>query len=306
MPCYHPIQGWRSKKVNESGKRSIVFNPREGYLDMPVTIPCGQCIGCRLEKSRQWAMRIMLEASLYEDNCFITLTYDEVNLPDPPSLQLEDFQLFMKRLRKQYGSGIRFFHCGEYGEQGGRPHYHAILLNFDFPDKQPMKLLDYGKDKNKLYTSESLERIWPYGHSSIGSVTFQSAGYVARYVTKKITGTLADEHYQRIDYLTGEVVHLKPEYSTMSRRPGIGKPWYDRYKSDVFPSDYLVVNGRKVKPPKFFETLLELDDEKALKAIKGRRIESAKTRLADSTPERLEVREIVKEAQIKNLKRNKL
>jgi hypothetical protein len=283
-----------------------VFNPREGYLDMPVTIPCGKCIGCRLEKSRQWAMRIMLEASMYEENCFITLTYDDRNLPDPPSLQLEDFQNFMKRLRKQFGAGIRFFHCGEYGEENGRPHYHAILMNFDFSDKQPLRLLDYGKDKQKIYTSESLERLWPYGYSSIGSVTFESAAYVARYVTKKITGALADEHYQRIDYATGEVVYLKPEYSTMSRRPGIGKPWYDKFKSDVWPSDYLIVNGRKVKPPKFFEKLLELDDEKALKAIQGKRIESAKTRAADSTPERLEVREIVKEAQIKNLKRNKL
>lgn len=307
MPCYHPIKGYRSRKINpETGKRSVVFNVREGYADMPVDVPCGQCIGCRLEKSRQWAMRIMLEASLYENNCFITLTYDDENLPDPPTLVLDDWQRFMKRLRKEYGNGIRFYHCGEYGEKNGRPHYHAVLLNFDFPDKQPLQLLDYGSETKKLYKSDSLERLWSKGHTSIGSVTFQSAAYVARYVVKKITGAMADEHYQRIDYLTGEVVHLKPEYSTMSRRPGIGKPWFDRYGSDVYPSDYLVVNGAKVKPPKFFDRLLELDDEKALKAIQGRRIKTAERRAADNTPERLLVKELVKEAQISNLKREKI
>lgn len=108
MPCYHPLSGWYSKTRNASGKRSIVFNLQEAYKDKPLQVPCGRCIGCRLEKARQWAVRCMHEASLYDKNCFVTLTYDEDYCPE--SLIPEHFVLFMKRLRKRYGAGIRFFH----------------------------------------------------------------------------------------------------------------------------------------------------------------------------------------------------
>ena len=133
MPCYTPLKGWRSQERTESGKRAITFRLREGYADMPVDVPCGQCIGCRLERSRQWAVRCMHEASLYENNCFITLTYNEDHIPSDGSLKKDHFQKFMKRLRKKFGAGIRFFHCGEYGAELSRPHYHAILFNFDPP-----------------------------------------------------------------------------------------------------------------------------------------------------------------------------
>ena len=131
MPCFCPLEGWRSKDRSSTGKRKIVFNPRDALRDMPVTVPCGQCIGCRLERSRQWAVRCIHEASLHEDNCFITLTYDDAHLPTDLSLNVSHFQKFMKRLRKRFGEGIRFFHCGEYGENFGRPHYHACLFTSD-------------------------------------------------------------------------------------------------------------------------------------------------------------------------------
>jgi len=122
------------------GKRAIVFNPKYGYPDMPVELPCRQCIGCRLEYSRQWAIRCLHEASLYDENCYITLTYDDQKLPESydikNGLDLSHFQLFMKRLRKKYGAKIRFFHCGEYGEDRGRPHFHACIFNHDFQDKK--------------------------------------------------------------------------------------------------------------------------------------------------------------------------
>ena len=118
---------------------------------------------------------------MYDDNCFITLTYSNQHIPADGSLDVRVFQKFMKRLRKRFGDGIRFYHCGEYGSLLGRPHYHACLFNFDFPDKYLWK----ENNGQKLYRSPSLEELWPYGYSSIGTVTFESAAYVARYILKR-------------------------------------------------------------------------------------------------------------------------
>jgi hypothetical protein len=308
VPCYHPITAWRSRHVNESGKRSLVFNRRDGFDDLEVQIPCGQCIGCRLERSRQWAVRCMLEASCYDENCFLTLTYDDDHLPPDRSLHVEHFQLFMKRLRKKFGSGIRFFHCGEYGDQFSRPHYHALIFNFDFPDKQPFKK---NHDGTILYTSQLLADLWSYGHVLIGAVTFESAAYVARYVTKKITGKAAkavDDDgllpYEQLDPLTGEVLSLRPEYVTMSRRPGIGKPWLDKWQSDVYPNDYVVVNGKPTKPPKFFDSQYEVSYPSDFARIKGARLRAAEARIGDLTQDRLDAGEKIKSQQIQQLKRS--
>ena len=157
MPCYHPLKGFRSREKNSSGKRSITFNHNQGYTDMEITIPCGQCIGCRLERSRQWAIRCVHEASLYQDNCFITLTYSPEHLPKDNSLHKEHFQLFMKRLRKAFGQKIRYFHCGEYGENFSRPHYHACLFNVDFKDKELLKNFN----GNKIYTKQN-KQLWHF------------------------------------------------------------------------------------------------------------------------------------------------
>ena len=249
MTCFSPLKGYKSSEINPAtGKRSLVFTPREGYYDLPIKVPCGQCIGCRLERSRQWAIRCVHEASLHDRNCFLTLTYDDYHVPLDGSLNKAHFQNFMKRLRKKYGVGIRYFHCGEYGEKFQRPHYHAIIFNHDFSDKY----LWSSKLGNDLYRSESLEGLWPYGHSSIGDVTFESAAYVARYITKKITGKEAEQHYEYCNKLTGEITQRQPEYVTMSRRPGIAKGWFDKYTTDVYPSDNIVIRGKKMKPPKYY------------------------------------------------------
>lgn len=255
MPCYHPIQGWRSVHPNSNGNYYITFKPGEGLIGLNMSVPCGQCIGCRLERSRQWAVRCVHEASLYSSNCFITLTLDNLHLLPNGSLDLKLFQDFMKRLRFRFGSGIRFFHCGEYGEQFGRPHYHACLFNFDFPDKAPWRETH---DGHKVWKSKALSELWPHGLSEIGSVTFESAAYVARYITKKVTGQKAYSHYSG----------RKPEYVTMSRRPGIGKGWFDKFSSDVFPSDQVALRGRLMRPPKYYDRQFELvypDDSRKLK-----------------------------------------
>lgn len=265
---------------------------------MPVTVPCGQCVGCRLERSRQWAIRCVHEASLYEDNCFLTLTYNDDHLPKDRSLDVRAFQLFMKRLRKEHGDGIRFFHCGEYGPRYGRPHYHACIFNFDFADKKLWKITN----EVPLYISENLCRLWPYGYSTVGAVTFQSAAYVARYIMKKITGDAAASHYEWVDD-QGEVHQRKPEYTTMSRRPGIGKGWLEKYTSDVYPGDFVVLNGTKMRPPKYYDRQYEAAFPADFKKIRGARVRGAKEHADNNTRDRLRVREKVTEARLSLLPR---
>nr|QJB18947.1 MAG: replication initiator protein [Microvirus sp.] len=267
MPCYHPLQVKVS--VSETGKKQIDFSSSESYdarlafeagQPLPtnfMSLPCGQCMGCRLEKSRQWALRCMHEASLHEDNCFLTLTYSDDFLPVDGSLDKSHFQLFLKRFRRAHeGVRIRYFMCGEYGENFSRPHYHACIFGFDFSDKQLFKRGEY-----KLYTSPVLDRLWGMGHCTIGDLSFDSAAYVARYCTKKVTGSRAKEHY----------AGRQPEYATMSLKPGIGAEWYDKWKGDCFPSDFLVVNGHKCKPPRYYDKRLERENPALYEDIKQRR-----------------------------------
>lgn len=270
MRCTSPLTGYRSRQTSPSGKRAVVFNPKDGFKDMPVTVPCGQCIACRLERSRQWAMRCMHEAQLHEENCFVTLTYADKYLPEYGSLDPEALQKFLKRLRKRYGNRrIRYYGCGEYGDRNGRPHYHICLFGFDFPDKS------YLTDRNgyRVWTSEELERLWPYGLCEIGTVTFESAAYVARYFLKKALGdeSFKEAAYSVVDADTGEVVQKVPEFARMSRRPGIGKEWFDRYKDEVVRSDSVVVRGVECKPPRFYDGIYELLAPDDMRRIKRRR-----------------------------------
>lgn len=268
----------------------MVFTPRDSFdPDTEIKLPCGRCIGCRLERSRQWAMRCVHEASLYERNCFITLTFAPEHLPKSGSLDKRDFQLFMKRLRKRHGPGARYFHCGEYGEKMGRPHYHACLFNFDFADRELWSV----RDGVRLFTSKDLSELWPFGFSTIGDVTFESAAYVARYVTKKITGETADAHYK------GRL----PEYTTMSRRPGIGRAWIEKYTGDVYPHDRVVLRGREMRPPKFYDSIFELANPEAFDDVKEQRKRDTVLVATDNTYDRLRVREKHQHLRFEKLKR---
>lgn len=299
MPCYDLRPALPSRRINtKTGKQSYIFIERwtaHRYNPDSLTwIPCRQCTSCRLRKSAEWGARCLHEASLYDRNCFITLTYSPKFLPKDGSLKERHFKLFMKRLREKFPGDscvpvfdkqtglmkdtypIRFYHCGEYGDKFSRPHYHAILFNFDFLDKTFWKMSESG---HPLYISKSLQRLWRYGFSSIGDVTFDSAAYVARYSLKKRNGKAKAEHYRRIDSVTGDSYQIKPEYSTMSRKPGIAKRWIEQFHNDVYPHDHIVVNGIEMKPPSYYDSHYELiypDDyvemklrrkEKALKRI---------------------------------------
>jgi len=298
MPCYSPLQGYKSR-VGSNGRLGFAFSPKEGFRDLPASVPCGRCVGCLLERSRQWALRCVHEASLHDQNCFVTLTYDDAHLPADSGLDKSHFQDFIRSLRKRTDVPIRYYHCGEYGDRTRRPHYHACIFGFDFQDK----VLFSEKGGNRLFTSDFLSRVWTRGHSSVGEVTFESAAYVARYVMKKVFGTDSTEHYTRVDPATGEWFEVSPEYTTMSRRPGIGKPWLDKFKTDVYPSDFVVVRGVKMRPPRYYDRLFSQEFPFELAALKLQREKNAAPFLSDRTPERLIVREQVQRARLSNLKR---
>jgi len=230
----------------------------------------------------------MHEASLWPSNCFVTLTYSPENVPSSGSLDPDAFVRFMKRLRKAKGSGVRFFHCGEYGESMSRPHHHVLLFNCSFPDAVPMP----SRKEAQLHRSAELEQLWPFGFSSIGEVSFESAGYVARYALKKVKGERAKDHYK------GRV----PEYLTMSRRPGLGRGWIERFHADVYPSGELVVNGRVCSPPRFYDDVASKVDLRGVELAKARRMAHA-AEDPDATGARLVVREVIKAAATAALRR---
>lgn len=325
IPCLRPLKAYRTVNRTENGKAEIVFRqPREaGYTH--IDLPCGQCISCRIDRSKSWALRCMHEAQQYDSNCFITLTFNDENINKTGTLIKSDFQKFMKRLRKKFKGHagvkkddgtlhypIRFFHCGEYGSQLGRPHHHACLFNFDFDDKELWSV----RDNVSLYRSCSLEQLWPFGFSTIGSVTFESCAYVARYITKKIS--CSDQkyyetqeeyyerkhHYSRTDESTGELIPIEPEYITMSRRPGIGKRWFEQYRQDVYPSDFITHKGKKFKPPRYYDKLYDEISPDSMETIKKERKKNALKHKDNNTPRRLSAREKVLKAKTKKLIRS--
>lgn len=324
MPCYHPVDCWYSKERFASGKNKILYgyyDPKKSINNNPCTpdlrVPCRQCVGCRLAKSAEWATRCVNEADLYEKNSFITLTYAPEHVPKDMSLDHTHFQKFIKRLRKKYvpkcpypaghedreqwvtDNGIRYYMCGEYGDKYARPHFHALLFNHDFADKTLFRV----NNGEKLYRSESLEKLWPYGYASIGNVTFKSAAYVARYIIKKANGSLAQAKYTDWCPDTGLILNERtPEYNQPSRNGGIGKRWLEKYKDDVYPNDYIITpDGRKVTPPKFYDTIYEAQFPLDMEEIKDKRLIKAEKHIDNNTPERLQVREQVANAKLSQL-----
>lgn len=244
-------------------------------------------------------MRCTHEAQMHQHNCFITLTYDQKHLPKNGSLNKKHFQDFMKRLRKKIGIKIRYYHSGEYGEKFRRPHYHACLFGYAFPDKTVWK----SNGTNTLYVSRELNEVWPFGFSSIGNFDFNTAAYVARYTLKKVYGKAGASHYLQTNPTTGEVTELTPEYSTMSRRPGIGASWLKKFQSDVYPKGRVVLRGKEMKPPKFYDKLFEEASPSQFESIQFDRQQAAKNSL-DNSPERLKTRLAVLQHSLKQLKRS--
>lgn len=274
MVCHHPLYANKVTYPDGTVKVHVIGSVdkyifdwskqcepsfRDGCFIEPLILKCGQCHGCQLENSRTWAVRCIHESSLWPENEFITLTYDDVHLPADGSLHKEHLQKFFKRLRKSIEPvKIRYFACGEYGSQFSRPHYHAIVFNHCFDDAQLFSI----RGKTRLFVSNKLQRLWPFGYSTIGSVTFESAAYVARYVLKKVNGKLKDFYYDG----------LQPEFVVMSRRPGIAYDWIKQFKDDVYPNDFVVIRDNiKCKPPKYYDMIYDRDLNGDLEYIKNKR-----------------------------------
>lgn len=302
LTCFHPIPAYRSTEVNPaSGKRGLVFSSKHPLRlaeGKSMAVPCGKCIGCRLDRSKDWATRCMHEAQLHDQNCFLTLTYDDEHLPADYSVDVRTHQLFMKKLRESAATKLRFFASGEYGDDNLRPHYHYLIFGY-----RPHDLKLYSRKNNiPLYTSDKISKIWSYGFSTVGNLTYETAAYVARYTVKKIGGPMAADHYTRIHPLSGNLVRVQPEFGKQSNRPGIGYGWFETFKSDVYPSDFVVdQDGNKHAVPKYYHR--KLTEEEQTKVKRRRKAISNKHR-DDQTPARLRVREEVQLDRAKMLKRN--
>ena len=294
------MRGYRSKILNETGKRSIVFKPAEGFRDLEVELPCGKCIGCRATQANEWALRIQHEARYHEKSCFITLTYSPEGLPDDESICKDELTRFIKRLRNQVCyinyrcnckskkgrsmhlkiDEIRYYAVGEYGKDKGRPHYHIAVFGWSPPDLELLPIGDQGvfRAKNPLFRSRQLEKLWrqtdrsmpnygkPLGFVSVGKLTPESAGYVARYVTKKV-GDPKDT-YRMEKY--GEDIEKVKEFALMSRNPGIGSKWFEEFHEDC-GKDYLVYDGRKRPVPRYYREKMDDFNRKIAERTKRER-----------------------------------
>jgi len=279
----------------------LTFNPIKAINShIPMTLPCGQCSGCRIDKVEQWATRCMHESQMHDMNSFLTLTYSNEHLPEDYSVSKETMQDFMKRLRHELDPlRVRFFLCGEYGDENLRPHYHVLLFGYSFlGDRVHYKT---GANGEKYYTSAQLSKVWPFGRCDFSDVNYKSAAYVAGYVRKKITGEKAPSHYLRV-HPKGHIVQVQPEFALQSRNPGLGSTWYDRFKSDCFPSDFLVIDGRQVPVPRYYAQKLSQEELKPIKDL--RKLRAAQPAAKENrTKERLAVRQEIRESRLNRLKR---
>lgn len=274
MVCFSPLKAYRAHGGG------VAFSSKEGFGDLPLDLPCGQCIGCRIRRAQDWVVRCVHEASQHDRSSFLTLTYDQVHVPSNGSLDHRHFQLFAKRLRKA-GNRFRYLVAGEYGPETYRPHYHALIFGLDWSRDRTL----WRTQPHILYESPTLNELWELGHCTIGALTPETVGYVAQYTVKKLTGDKAEEAYTRLDLETGEEYQVKPEYAAMSRRPGIGESWFRRYHTDVYPSDEVIISSgggsgvsptkasgyKRVAPPRYYDKLHELSSPECHAALTAKR-----------------------------------
>lgn len=292
MQCTSPLSAY------QVGSGEVVFFARKGMdVRRELKLPCGQCVRCRLERSRQWAVRCVHETQMHEHSVFLTLTYDDDHLPGDWSLRYSDFQKFCKRLRYKKGP-FRFYMCGEYGEENKRPHFHALIFGHFFADRYPWRLSGAGF---QLYRSAELEDLWTLGSVEIGDVTFESAAYVARYCVSALTNVGKE---WILDPDTGELYERVREFTRMSLKPGIGATWFSKFRSDVYPCDEVVVRGVRMRPPRYYDQLLKNDSTFMSDDIEYDRYKRSLQFRVDGTPERLAVINQVTGARLKFKKRS--
>lgn len=326
MPCYHPMFGIRTGEKTVNGKDAIkiigAVKP-QGYPPwMIVQIPCGKCIGCRLEYSRQWANRCILEMQYHDEAWFVTFTYNDEHVPQTYSsdqetgeallplmtLSKRDVQLALKRIRKRFENDrIRYFLAGEYGSTTFRPHYHAILFGLHLHD-----IVSYSQNfrGDVLYNSPSLSACWcdnsgqSMGHVVVAKCTWETCAYVARYTAKK-TGVN--------DGVAYDMLGLVRPFTLMSRKPGIGRQYFEDHP-ECMDYDFINVStgegGKKFRPPRYYEKLYDdIEPEKAherkvkarVSAQRSEEIKQSKSNLDEY--DRRALAERIKAGQLKSLRR---
>lgn len=273
MKCFKPVRFYRLPDGSITHNENQATN--SNYTSHR---PCGQCIGCRLNHAEGWAIRMMHEASRHEENSFLTLTYNDDNIPDFESLDYTHVQKFIKKLRRRlegtkYEGKIKFYRVGEYGDSFQRPHYHIIIFGFDFSSPIPtdrgrnhnIRTFWRGSTEKPYYRSTLLEELWTHGNAEIGDVNYNTAMYVAKYVTKKLTGKNKKYYQER---------NILPETSSMSKKNPIGKAWIEEFYTDIYPNDFCVHDGKKIKPPKAYDAYLEKHYPKLFQEVKQAREDS--------------------------------
>ncbi len=280
MPCYHPVEVSISRKSNVSIRR---------IKDMQV-VPCGNCLGCRMEQARQWTVRILHEKQMHPASWFVTLTYDDERIPQNGSLDSTHFSGFIKALRRhEAAKTVSYYGCGEYGDRSERPHYHAVLFGPQFLDKCFHRTSNSGP----VWRSQALETDWNFGISEFGALTEKSAAYVAGYVRKKVSNKVNPNHYLRYDD-NGEILEIEKEFARMSLKPAIGKRWIEKYWKDVYPRDKVVVGGWEAKPPRYYDKWLEDNHPEMAMEVRAKRLAEAEE-LSDYT---LNAKEVAHTARI--------
>ncbi len=313
MPCYAPLKGYKELITG-------AWQFHKGNSAQKMEVACGQCFGCRVDHRLMWSIRIIHEAHMHRDhfgNSWATLTYRDPSAANEEQFKaghyidrhyqlqpshVSDFIRSLRRANKDHK--IRYFYCGEYGDENERPHYHICLFNHSFDDQY------LWKDDEGLYTytSESLQKHWPWGFTTVAELSLRNAAYTAGYALKKITGKKGFDHYLRCDE-HGEAYWLLPEYIRMSTGrkfpAGLGAKFYEKYRSDIFPSDTSPIpgSGESQLVPRYYTNILAERDPAMLESIKNLRQKFITEHAEDFTPERLRDKYICARAKEARLKR---
>lgn len=322
MSCFYPKLSFQNVNIKQRIKWTGLPYYSDSWKNQAPSVflspewkaiktPCGGCLDCRLRKSREMAIRCVHEAQMNAEkgNCFITLTYNNENLPEGNTFDFSHPVKFMKRLRRYYGNGIKSYGCAEYGEKGGRPHYHLLVFGLRPSDMYFWRNSGNPRMQCKLYRSPSIEKLWgkgkgknfvQFGNVEIGEVTFQSAAYVARYVLKK--------NKEKTE-LEKELGRFHEKSICVSRREGIGLGWIKKYYSDVYTQDLVYFKNRKgsvqkMKPPRYYDRKVQDLKLVEFEKLKLQRIVDSSKNLVEQTKSRLMTKKIIKQRQLKQLKRS--
>ena len=262
MACNNPRYAWRSRDRNpETGKYPLVFNEYGKDCDRPdaIEVPCyNYCMGCKITRANDWAVKAHCEMRYQgEQNCFmLNLSYSDKHLPKGRTLCERDVQLFLKRLRKHYSERkIRYLYCGEYGTRKGRPHYHMIIFGMRiYWEFCEFHHYSKGNRDYPMYVHHYIEKLWGKGETFVGRATYQSARYIAKYTTKAVYGPESEDVYR----------NKERPFIRASQSPALGIPFLERWTSDVYPSDHVVIDGKEHKPPKSFDNWLKKHGDETL------------------------------------------